>query len=58
MCLVGVGFIAIAVITSIIVKPRDGVLKLVGKPFLEAVVALIITITGAVAMMVTFIGSL
>ena len=56
MFLVGVGLIAIAVIAFIIVKPRDGVLKLAGKPFLETVVALMITITGAVAMVVAFIG--
>ena len=39
MFLVGVGLIAIAVVTFIMAKPRDGVPKLADKPFLETVVA-------------------
>lgn len=34
MFLVGVGLIAIALLTFIMVKPRDGVPKLAGKPLL------------------------
>ena len=56
MFLVGVGLIAIAVVAFIMAKPRDGVPKLAGKPFLETVVALTITITGAVGVVVAFIG--
>ena len=56
MFLVGVGLIAIAVVAFIMAKPRDGVPKLAGKPFLETVVALMITITGALGVVVTFIG--
>ena len=56
MLLVGIGLLAIAVVTFIAAKPRDGVPKLAGKPFLETVVALMITITGAVGVVVTFIG--
>lgn len=33
MFLVGAGLIAIAVVTFIMAKPRDGVAKLAGKPF-------------------------
>jgi hypothetical protein len=56
MLLVGIGLLAIAVVTFIAAKPRDGVPKLARKPFLENVVALMITITGAVGVVVTFIG--
>ena len=55
MFLVGIGLLAIAVVTFIAAKPRDGVPKLAGKPFLETVVALMITIS-AVGVVVTFIG--
>ena len=54
MFLVGAGLIAIAVVAFIVAKPRDGVPKLAGKPFLETVVALMITITGALGVVVDF----
>jgi hypothetical protein len=56
MLLVGIGLLAVAVVTFTAAKPRDGVPKLAGKPFLETVVALMITVTGAVGVVVTFIG--
>ena len=56
MLLVGIGLLALAVVTFIAAKPRDGVPKLAGKPFFETVVTLMITIAGAVGIVVTFIG--
>ena len=56
MLLVGIGLIAIAVVTFMIVKARDGAPKLGGKPLLENAAALAITIAGATGVVITFIG--
>lgn len=53
MVLIGVGFIAIAIITFIAAKPRNGVIKLNGHPFLEVIAA--IGVTGASVVGITLI---
>jgi hypothetical protein len=56
MLLIGIGLIVVAVIVFTMAKPRDGVSKWAGRPLLENIVALGITIIAAVGIVVTFIG--
>lgn len=56
MFLVGLALIALAVVAFMAAKERSGEAKLAGKPFLENAVALLITTSGAVGVVVTFVG--
>lgn len=56
MLLIGLSFIAVAIVAFIMAKPRAGVPRLAGRPLLETIVALGITIIGAVCVVVIFIG--
>lgn len=56
MLLIGLSLIAVAVVAFIMAKPRAGVPRLAGRPFLETIVSLGITIVAALGVVVTFIG--
>jgi hypothetical protein len=54
--ILGPALFVIAVIGLILAAPPNGEIKLANRPLLQNVVALAITITGAVGIVVTFLG--
>jgi hypothetical protein len=52
----GIALIAAAIVSFVLAKPRQGVPRLSGNPFLENCVALGITIAGAVGLVTTLVG--
>ena len=56
MLVVGPVLFAIAVIALILAAPREGKVRMADAPFLQNAVALGVTITGAVGIVVTFIA--
>ena len=56
MVFVGIGFIAAAIITFWLAKPHNGVVKLENNPLLGDIVALSITVAGAIGIVMLVIG--
>lgn len=52
----GIVLIAAAIVSFLLAKPRHGVSRLSGKPFLDYCVTLGITIAGAVDFVTTLVG--
>ena len=56
MVFIGIGFIAAAIIAFWLVKPHNGVVKLENNPLLGDIVALSITVAGAIGIVTLVIG--